>query len=204
MTVTRRNAIWGLGAAALAGCDKPDQPMAPWRPQLEWRPSYRQILLEGAPLEAVKRWDFAGGPAGFTADGAALSHRPGEGLVLRGQTADAKLRSPADLAVPGARASLVAVSLMRLRAAGAWDGALYYATDRHGDSAHFMNRPTTPPPPEGVEAVLLYDMTTPQMGGRDWLEATIRQIRWDGDAAPDGEVLVRQITLARRPLEAPG
>lgn len=202
MTLTRRNAIWGLGASALAGCDKPDGPMRPWRPHLEWRAPCR-ILLDGAPLEAVKLWDFADEMSGFTAEGAALTHRPGEGLVLRAQSADAKLRSPPDLAIPGAQAGLVAVSLMRLRTAGAWDGALYYATDRHGESARFMNLPTEAPPAAGADAVLLYDMTRLQTGGGDWLDATIGQIRWDPEAAAGGEVLVRQIVLARRPLEAP-
>ncbi|MBC7166631.1 hypothetical protein [Phenylobacterium sp.] len=204
MSLTRRDAICGLAAAPLCACDKPDGPVQPWRPRLEWRAPSRQILLDGAPLEAVKLWDFAGGPAGFTAEGGALSRRAGDGVVLRADTGDAKLRSPGDLAVPGIQANLVAVSLVRLRTAGAWDGALYYVTDRHGESARFMNLPTEAPPPESADAVLAYDMAAPQMGGRDWMGAVIRQIRWDAEAAAGGEVLVRQIVMARRPLEAPG
>jgi len=204
MSFSRRVALGGLAAAALSGCDKPDGAIRPWRPRLEWRASSRRILVDGAPLEAVKLWDFASGPLGFSVEGGALEHRPGQGLVLRADTADAKLRSPADLTVPGAQAALVAVSLARLRAADVWDGALYYATDRHGESARFMSLPTGGPPPEGVDAVLAYDMAQPQKGGRDWVGATIRQIRWDAEAAAGGAVLVRQIVMARRPLEAPG
>ncbi len=205
MSLSRRLFCVGLAGAGLSACDKPDRPPTPaWRPDIGWDSGTRGFVDRGAPLEMVRNWDFAQSLHGFTADGAELRRLPGEGVEMTSASGDPKLRSPAGLGLAGARGSLVLVRLVRRQAAGAWDGVLYYATAKRGESASFMSQPQAKTPPEpGAEVILVYDMAHPTLGGRDWLRSRIEQIRLDTEAAPGGVVLVRQIAVAARPPEAP-
>ncbi|MDP1616088.1 hypothetical protein [Phenylobacterium sp.] len=196
--MSRRAALAQLGALTLAACDKADpRPDHSWVDQIRWRDDLRQF--EGPGLLVVHSWNFANGLHGFMADGGELRHQPGVGAELISQSGDPKLRSPSGLGLSGASANLILVRLMRTSAAGPWDGALYYATDEHGESAAYMARPIETWPPETAFPVtLVYDMANLARGGDDWTSSRISQLRLDTEAAPDGAVLIAQIALAQR------
>ncbi|MDP1872993.1 hypothetical protein [Phenylobacterium sp.] len=196
--IPRRLLLAQLGAAALAACDKP--PVA-GRPRLAsdfgWNPETRSFQLMGEDLPVSRAWDFTANSHGFTVAGARARHIPGEGHEVTSESPDPILRSPAGLDIAGAAADLVLVRLVRRRAVGAWDGALYYATERHGETGHYMNAPLNGPPPEGAASVLVYDMTRMAKGGGDWRRSRIDQLRLDTATAPDDVTLISQIALAR-------
>ncbi len=193
----RRHLIAQAGALVLSACDKP--PPSPHRLSraVFWDEGARAFRHRDGALDLVRMWDFAAGDAGFSATEASLHHRPGLGLEAASQSNDPQLRSPGDLGVRGAAAPLVLVRLRRLVITGPWDGALYYATPRHGESADYMNLPLAPPHPDPENwSVLVYDMRRPAQGGGDWRRSEISQIRLDLDAAPGGVSLISQIALA--------
>jgi hypothetical protein len=199
MMMDRRRLIAKAAATlALTACDKPPPSPVGLAQGVVWEASTRAFSHLDRPLDVVRSWDFASGDSDFTATEAELNHRPGRGLEVVSLSADPQLRSPAGLAVRGAAAPLVLVRLRRMVIAGPWDGALYFSTSRHGESADYMNLPLVPPAPDDEDwSILIYDMGRPARGGRDWRRSEISQIRLDLDAAPGGVTLISHIALAR-------
>ncbi|WP_312163479.1 hypothetical protein [Phenylobacterium sp.] len=191
-----------LASLALGACDKPDppEPTSPWAPLITWDDAGGRILLAGQPAHVVKSWDFRRGAAGFEAANADQRIEAGQGLVVAATAPDPVLRTPAGLDVAGKDAPLVVVRLTRTRPTDAWDGALYYSTRRHGESPQFMTYPANGPPPmAGRTALLVYDLSNPRVGGRDWTRSIIEQVRVDLDAGAGGEVVVHQVALIGEP-----
>lgn len=190
-----------LAALALCGCDKPNepQPRRDWGAAVAWDDAGRRFQIDGRPIETLAAWDFAAGPAGFQLANAGANHLPGRGLEVTATGPDPLIRSPKPLGLPGAKASLVIVRLTRVKATPRWDGSLHYSTDRHGETPGFMALPLAPPPEAGRPTVLVYDMTAPLAGGRDWVRSKIDQVRIDLDEGAGGEVVIHQIALAREP-----
>jgi hypothetical protein len=162
-----------------------------------WNGASGGFELAGKPLRTVKLWTFDGSTEGFTAPKSEVLPAEGPGLHvrLRGPI----LRSPRGLAVDGSVYSLVLVRLTRLKAGGGWDGALYYATPLHGESAQFVGKPLQGADPAvGETTVLIYDMRHLAAGGGDWKTAEIDQIRLDLEDRPGGEFLIHQVAIAER------
>jgi len=196
--IARRLLLAHMGAATRAACDKPPgQPRTHLNQEITWSAEARRFHLRGGDLRVSQSWDFANGDQEFTGTGAELRHIPGRGLELVSQSADPILRSPAGLALEGAAIDLVLVSLVRQRAVGAWDGALYYATDRRSETARYMNYAFGGPPAEGRPSVLVYDMTRLAQGGGDWRRSTIDQLRLDTATAAGDVCLISQLALAQ-------
>ncbi|MEH6676246.1 hypothetical protein [Phenylobacterium sp.] len=196
--ISRRAALGQLGALVLASCDKAEpRPDHSWIGEINWRDDFRRFEAPG--LQVVRSWDFAATLHGFVAEGGELSHQPGVGAKLVSRSGDPKLRSPNGIDLPGDAANLVLVRMVRVLAAGPWDGALYYATARRGESAAYMALPVATWPPETASPItLVYDMANPARGGDDWTRSQISQLRLDTEAAPGGVALIAQIALAQR------
>ncbi|MDZ4321349.1 MAG: hypothetical protein U1A07_21345 [Phenylobacterium sp.] len=194
----RRHLIAHAGALVLSACDKPAPSPSRLSRAVFWDEGARAFRHRDGALSLVRMWDFAAGDEGFSATQADLHHRPGLGLEAASRSNDPQLRSPGDLGVRGAAAPLVLVRLRRIIITGPWDGALYYSTSRHGESADYMGLPLAPPrPTPEVWSILVYDMRRPTHGGGDWRRSEISQIRLDLDAAPGGLTLISHIALAR-------
>lgn len=196
----RRRLIAQAGALALSACDKP--PVSPVRQAkaVYWDDAADAFRHRDGGLEIVRLWDLRLEPAGFTASNAELRHRSGDGLEVTSLSSDPQLRSPAELRLRGATAPLVLVRLRHIEVTGPWDGALYYSTARHGESAAFMNTPLSPPQlAQGSWSVLAYDMRQALHGGGDWRRSEISQLRLDLDASAGSVSLVSHIALARGP-----
>lgn len=188
-----------LACLALTACDKPNhpEPSRAWDRFIAWDEAEGRFQLGARPAALVKLWDFQHGMAGFEASNARLSSLPGQGLAVVATATDPFLRTPASLRLPGSSAQLLVVRLTRLRTTEAWDGALYYSTDRHGESPKFMAYPLNGPPIGGSPTTLVYDLTALRAGGRDWGLSTVDQIRLDLDTGNGGEVVIHQIALLR-------
>ena len=188
-----------LAMSLLAGCDKPNYPIAPhnWK-TVGWDGESARFLLDGRPASVVRSWDFAqsGQAQGFVPSNAAMTAQGGQGLVIV-NGADPGLRSPPGLGIKGDDAAILLVRLTRRTPTKVWDGAVFYTTPRHGESEAFVNR-LAAAPEAGVPVVLAYPMTYTRSGRSDWGRGKIEQIRLDLEA-DGGETVVHQIALVREP-----
>lgn len=194
--------IWPLLLVlALAGCDKPNpSPIKNTWDNVAWDEARAQFLIGGHPVEVVEQWDLGKDSSAFQAVNAQGHARSGEGLEVSGGSGDPGIRSVSALAIPGGRGNMVLVHLTRVRAGGGWDGSLFYVTSRHGESEAYMNRPAgAEPPPVGEPATLVYDMSAPVSGRRDWRRSKIKQIRIDFDGDGAGQVIVHRIAIVKAP-----
>jgi hypothetical protein len=118
--------------------------------------------------------------------------------------ADPSLRSPKGLDVPGGQYPMVIVRLTRIEAGKAWDGALYYSTAAHPESASFLGKPMGNAQPGLNETVtLVYDMSRPAAGAGDWLASRIDQIRLDLDDKAGASFVIHQVAITENPNAAP-
>lgn len=195
--------------AALAACGRPTDVAKPAAatsaaPTVEragpvkWNAATGGFELAGKPLKTVKLWTFDGSTEGFTTVGSKVAPAPGSGLSVA--IVDPTLRSPKGLNVPGGQYPLVLVRLTRISAASAWDGALYYSTATHGEGIGFLGKPLSGANPAvGETTTMVYDMSHQAIGGPDWTQSTIDQIRFDIEDRPGGAFLIRQIAIAENP-----
>lgn len=190
-----------LASLVLTACDKPNypEPLRDWGALASWDDASGGFLIDGRPATAVKAWDFTRNPADAAPVNATARLVAGQGLVVLGVAPDPGLRAP--LGLRGSDASLLLVRLTRVKATERWDGAVYYATKRHGETGKFMNVPLHADSPRvGTPVVLVYDMDALRAGGDDWMKSMIKHIRLDLDIAAGGEVVIHQIALVREPL----
>jgi hypothetical protein len=195
-------------AALLASCHRPVQqattPAAPSGPVSErqgpvhWNAAAGGFELGGKPLKTAKLWTFDGSTDGWTSIGSKITPASDQGIAVA--IADPTIRSPKGLNVPGAQYSLVLVRLTRTAAGAIWDGALYYSTPTHGESAGFLGKPLSGANPAvGETTTLVYDMTRQATGAPDWTQATIDQIRFDIEDKAGGAFVIHQIAIAQNP-----
>jgi hypothetical protein len=200
----------GLAAAAalLASCHRPaDQargpaasvPTGPERAgPVRWNAAAGGFELGRKPLKTAKLWTFDGSTDGFTGVASKITPAPGQGIAVT--IADPTIRSPKGLNVPGGQYPLVLVRLTRTAPAATWDGALYYSTAAHPETINFLGKPLSGANPAvGETTTLVYDMSRQAMGGPDWTQSTIDQIRFDVEDKPGGAFVIRQIAIAEKP-----
>ncbi|WP_143754983.1 hypothetical protein [Caulobacter sp. BP25] len=149
-------------------------------------------------------WRFDGGLDGFASVGSRISSDPGGGLRVEQQNVDPVLRSPQNLSIDGRRYNAVLVRLTREKPGAKWDGALFYTTASHGESAEFHSKPIRGANPVvGETTIMVYDMARPKRGGDDWSASIISGLRLDLDDSADGAFLIRQIAVVSAPLPPP-
>ena len=208
------NRLSWIGACAtfllLTACDRPGAtapPAAPVPPAasgserpgpVRWNPTAGGFELGGKPLKTVKLWTFDGSTDGFTPVRSKVEPAAGQGLLVH--LVDPTLRSPKGLNVPGGQYPLVLVRLTRTAAGAAWDGALYYATANHPEAIKFLGKPLDGAAPSMNETVtLVYDMSRQAIGGQDWSQSTIDQIRLDIEDKAGGAFVIHQVAIAENP-----
>jgi hypothetical protein len=192
---------------ALAACGRATdtaKPPAASAPAVEragpvkWNGATGAFELGGKPLKTIKLWTFDGSTEGFTALTSKVSPAAGSGIAVT--IADPVLRSPKGLNVPGGQFSLVLVRLTRTAPGTLWDGALYYSTAAHGETVNYLGKPLSGENPKvGETTTLVYDMSHQVLGGPDWMQSTIDQIRFDVEDRPGGAFLIRQVAIAENP-----
>lgn len=194
-----------VAAALLTSCHRPvDQAKAPAAPvpsgperagPVRWNAATSGFELAGKPMKTVKLWTFDGSTEGFTAVASKIAPAAGQGIAVT--IADPTIRSPKGLNVPGGQYPLVLVRLTRTAAASGWDGALYYATAAHPETANYLGKPLSGANPAvGETTILVYDMSRQAMGAPDWTQSIIDQIRFDMEDKPGGAFVIRQIAIA--------
>ena len=194
--------VAGLVAACRRPTDEARTPAAP--PTVEragpvlWNEATGAFELGGKPLRTSKIWTFDGSTEGFTGENSKITPAPGQGLAV--VMVDPTIRSPKGLNVPGGQYPLVLVRLTRTAPGVLWDGALYYATPAHGEAIGFLGKPLAGANPKlGETTTLVYDMSRQALGGSDWVQSTIDQIRFDLEDKPGGAFVIRQIAIAENP-----
>jgi hypothetical protein len=196
-------------AALLASCHRPadkaqaNVPAVAAGPErdspVHWNATTGGFEFNGRALKTAKLWTFDGSTEGFTAMGSKIMPAAGSGIQVN--IADPTIRSPKGLTVPGGQYPVVLVRLTRTAAASAWDGALYYSTSGHGETINFLGKPTSGADPKvGETTTLVYDMSHQALGGPDWMQQTINQIRFDLEDKPGGVFVIRQIAITE-PLD---
>jgi hypothetical protein len=208
LTSTAASLALVAAVAALASCGRPAEkakaPTTPAGPVVErpgpvhWNAATGGFELNGKPLKTAKLWTFDGSTEGFTAMGSPIVPAPGQGVAVA--IVDPTIRSPKGLSVPGGQYPLVLVRLTRTAAGSAWDGALYYSTPAHPEMSNFLGKPILGADPHvGETTVLVYDMSHQTVGGPDWTQSNIDQIRLDVEDRPGGAFLIREIAVAENP-----
>jgi hypothetical protein len=220
--VTVRSNLLLAAAACLivAACDKPKgapaDPVAappvaePARPApvrpvepVKWDESSGRFTVDGAVLKTAHLWRFDGSTEGFAAASAQIEPAQGGGLRVVEQAIDTIVRSPQNLAIEGGRYNGVVVRLTREKEASKWDGALFFTTPAHGETAGFFGKPLRGADPvAGETTVMVYDMANLRKGGGDWTASTITGLRLDLDDQPGGQFVIHQIAVVALPASA--
>jgi len=149
------------------------------KPQLDgWQP--------GSPRPTI--WWPAKGGVGVTASDTS-------------DNSGAYLRSPS-LSLNGRDFDTVAVDLECVERCVAdplkLDLSLYYVTDSHGEDPMFRDKPDDfSPLATGERRRLVYHMSTPAVGGSDWVDSTIRQIRFDMPHGAAASYVVHSIVICK-------
>lgn len=204
--------VWSA-VLLVAGCDEP----APWaRPPtaaqiaqssatvrvqpVTWNDFAGRFEFGDQPVKVGRLWTFDGSTEGFVLTGGEVLPATPQGLNVRNVDPDPILRSPKGLALRGDRYSLVLIRLTRHRAGGSWDGALFYSTLAHGESADFRAKPLEGAAPAvGETVILVYDMLHLKKGGDDWVNSLIDGLRIDTDDQPGGVFTIHQVAISENP-----
>jgi hypothetical protein len=208
LTSTAASLALVAAVAVLASCGRPtDKARAPTTPSapgveragpVRWNTGTGGFELNGKPLKTAKLWTFDGSTDGFTAMGSRIVPAAGQGIAVA--IVDATIRSPKGLNVPGGQYPLVLIRLTRTAAGSLWDGALYYTTAAHPETGGFFGKPISGADPHvGETTTLVYDMSRQTVGGSDWTQSNIDQIRFDVEDKPGGAFVIRQIAIAENP-----
>jgi hypothetical protein len=186
-------------AMPVGGLARPAPPSEVFGP-FTWDSQKTAFVFQGRALRMEKLWTFDGSSEGFVVSaGESTLGRPA-GLVIQETKPGVILRSPAGLNIPGATRSLILVRLSRLAPGGPWDGTVYYSTADHGETQNFFRRPVSGDDPAiNQTQTLVYDMHTLTVGGDDWRDSVIDQIRLDLDARPGGAIIIHQAAIAADP-----
>ncbi len=169
---------------------------------VHWNAATGGFEIAGKPLKTAKLWTFDGSTDGFTPVTSKIVPAPDQGIAVT--IADPTIRSPRGLNVPGGQYPLVLVRLTRTAAGSAWDGALYYSTPAHSETINYLGKPLSGADPAvGETTTLVYDMSRQALGGPDWTQSTIDQIRFDVEDKPGGAFVIRQIAIAENPSSIP-
>ncbi len=135
-----------------------------------------QALLVMAPFDPFAMWHFdRGDTEGWTASGATLNGANGS-LTVTATTADPYIVTPM-MALPGALFTVIRLKLTR-KAGNGWDGKFYNRTAAHSWGNYYKQVPN-PNLAVGQSVVLDVDMATLTVGGTDWTDNTILQVRFD-------------------------
>lgn len=162
-----------------------------------WNEAAQAFTLDGRPVRASRLFTFDGSTDGFTGVGAEVTPGAPTGAKVANFAADAVLRSGQGLAIDGTRDTLVLVRVTRLKAGGAWSGALFYTNGLHAEAETFRGLPTDRADiGVGETVTLVYDMTQ-SSDPADWAAAPIDQLRLDLDDAAGGVFVLRQVAIGR-------
>ena len=200
-----------VAAALLVACSRPAEqtrastaasgPTVERSGPVAWNATTSGFELAGRPLKTAKVWTFDGSTDGFTGGRSTVAPAEDQGLAVT--VVEPSLRSPAGLNIPGGQYSQVIVRLTLVAGGGAWDGALYYATAAHPESAAFVGKPTGAQPALGETVTLVYDMSRPAAGAGDWLGSKIDQIRFDLEDKAGARFIIHQVAITENPNAAP-
>lgn len=197
-----------LASTTLSACDKSEQQAAASKAEakaanteragpIRWNASAAVFEMNGAPMRTAKLWTFKESTEGFAAVGSTLAPTT-DGLSVT--VADPTLRSPKGLGLDGAKYRLVLVRLTRKAAGAGWNGALYYSTPGHPESGQYFGKPVIGADPAVNETTtMVYNMGQLVLGGGDWSESVIDQIRLDIEDKPGGAFVIHQVAIVQNP-----
>ena len=142
-------------------------------------------------------WPFAASSLdGFLTANATLVSQNNGTVRLDSTGSDPILASPSGLTVVGADNFIVRARVQRV-AGSAWDGSLYYSTAGHGETGSYY-KAHTDTTVTGQWIVVEWDMSALTVGGTDWIDNTILQIRLDLGASASDDFLIDWITIGRK------
>lgn len=135
-----------------------------------------------ARKSSSKEWTFDAGAEGFTVSNGTLTWQADGNIKVAATAADVVIRSPAGQAISGAENTVVSARIRVTNFWGdrpGWDGACFYVTSGHNESASFFLRANEPSLVLNEWRVLRWDMANLTEGGDDWVSSIVSQIRID-------------------------
>lgn len=174
-TFVRSSALTGLNATLTAAVAATDSVLTGLG-KLQGQINAAQGLLIMAPFDAFAMWHFdKGDTEGWTVFGATLNGAGGS-LTVTSTTADPYIVSPM-MALPGALFTVLRMKITR-KAGSGWDGKFYNRTAAHSWGNYYKQVPN-PNLAVGQSTILDVDMAALTLGGTDWIDNTILQVRLD-------------------------
>ena len=131
-------------------------------------------------------WQFDAGVEGWTNSGSTVAWADGQ-VTISATGLDPTFSSPTGLGIKGGLYTKVRARVTRIAGAG-WDGKLFYATPSHSVSSSYYKSLPNPMLAIGQSTVLEWDMAALSVGGSDWVDSTITQIRLDIGGASAADV----------------
>ncbi|MBN3966321.1 DUF1983 domain-containing protein [Pseudomonas gregormendelii] len=131
-------------------------------------------------------WQFDAGVEGWTNGGSTVAWADGQ-VTISSTGTDPTFSSPSGLGISGSLYTKVRARITRIAGAG-WDGKVFYATPSHSVSSSFYKSLPNPLLAIGQSTVLEWDMAALSVGGSDWVNSTITQIRLDIGGASAADV----------------
>ena len=131
-------------------------------------------------------WQFDTGVEGWTNSGSTVAWADGQ-VTISSTGTDPTFSSPSGLGISGSLYTKVRARITRIAGAG-WDGKVFYATPSHPVGSGYYKTLANPMLTSGQSAVLEWDMAALSVGGSDWVNSTISQIRLDIGGASAADV----------------
>jgi hypothetical protein len=136
-------------------------------------------------------YDFANTLNSWTASGATLS-TAATYMTVNSTSTDPLIRRTVSFS--GARYPYVQAYLLRTSGA-TWDGKVFYSTSGHGESGSFYNQMTEPAWDGVTYQWITSDMRSLAVGGADWTNNTITNLRLDFGLAATDDFRVQYIVI---------
>ncbi len=155
-----------------------------WRPYTKWQPTALPATITGDAASLA--WEFTNTADGWTAVGITLTNNA-TFINLVENAGNPQFRSASGLSIDGS-VNRYFVARIRRNAGSAWAGQAYYKTSKHIESASFRKDIADPTSGAGGAWVLaIWDMHDLTIGGDDWENSAITQVRMDFGTDATGE-----------------
>ena len=154
-----------------------------------------EAAIGALDAEGGQTWEFASTDEGFTAVNATITNSA-TAIVFEPSAADPQLLSET-ISISGGIYTQVVMRIRQTVGSGTWEGSCSYATGGHTISGSFIKSIPDPGLVLSEWKTLTWDMAALDVGGTDWIDSTITQLRFDIVSDNAGKFEIDWILIAK-------